>query len=124
MLRAMAVSREFLDHIADQMKGFGPFAFRRMFGGAGLFREGLMFGLVVRDTLHFKVGDANRGAYLAAGAKPFTYQRLGAAATLTSYYEVPATVLDEPDTLADWARAAFAAARAKTARKKPARRGR
>ena len=119
----MPVSRDFLDHIADQLHGFGPFAFRRMFGGAGLFRDGLMFGLVTRDTLHFKVGDGNRADYLAAGAKPFTYQRLGAAATLTSYYEVPAAVLDDPDALVEWARAAYAAARTKgAAAKKKARR--
>lgn len=115
MLGAMPVSRDFLDHIADQLRGFGPFAFRRMFSGAGLFRDGLMFGLVTRDTLHFKVGDGNRADYLAAGAKPFTYQRQGAAATLTSYYEVPAAVFDDPDALVEWARAAYSAARAKGA---------
>ncbi len=120
----MSASREFLDHIADQLRGFGPFAFRRMFSGAGLFRDGVMFGLVARDALHFKVGDANRADYLAAGAKPFTYQRLGAAATLTSYYEVPAAAFDDPDTLVEWARAAYAAALAKSAasKRKPRRR--
>jgi DNA transformation protein len=112
--RAMAVSRELLDHIADQLRGFGPLAFRRMFSGAGLFRDGLMFGLIARDVLYFKVGEANRGAYIAAGSKPFTYQRLGRDATLTSYYEVPADVFDDPDRLAEWARAACAAARAKS----------
>ena len=111
----MAVSREFLDHIADQLAGFGPMAIRRMFGGAGLFRGGLMFGLVTRDVLHFKVGEASRAAYLDAGAKPFTYVRRGATATLTSYYEVPAAVFDDPDLLAEWARAAYAAALAKSA---------
>jgi DNA transformation protein len=119
---AMAASREFLDHIADQLRGFGPFAFRRMFSGAGMFRDGLMFGLVARDALYFKVGDANRAAYLAAGAKPFTYKRLGAAATLTTYYEVSAAVFDDPDALVEWARAAYASARAKAAKKKPRRR--
>ncbi len=120
----MSASREFLDHIADQLRGFGPFAFRRMFSGAGLFRDGVMFGLVARDALHFKVGDANRADYLAAGAKPFTYQRLGAAATLPSYYGVPATVFDDPDALAEWARAAYSAALAKSAasKRKPRRR--
>lgn len=115
----MPASREFLDHVADQLRGFGPMAIRRMFSGAGLFRDGLMFALVARDALYFKVGDANRAAYLAAGAKPFTYQRLGATATLTSYYEVPASVLDDPDVLAEWARAACSAARAKNAAAKP-----
>ena len=108
----MAASREFLDLVADQLRGFGPMAMRRMFSGAGLFRGGLMFGLVAGDVLYFKVGAANRGVYLEAGAKPFTYVRLGATATLTSYYEVPAGVLDDPDVLAEWARGAWAAAQA------------
>jgi DNA transformation protein and related proteins len=121
---AMPASREFLDHVADQLRGFRPFSFRRMFSGAGIFRDGLMFGLVARDALYFKVGDANRAAYLAAGAKPFTYQRLGAPAVLVSYYEVPAAVFDDPDALAEWARAAYSAARAKgaTAKRKSNRR--
>ena len=121
----MPVSREFLDHIADQLAGFGPIAIRRMFGGAGLFRGGRMFGLVSGDSLHFKVGEANRAAYLATGAKPFTYRRLGADAHLTSYYEVPASVLDDPDLLAEWARHAWGAAQAadSRSRKTAGRRG-
>jgi len=106
----MAVSPDFLAHITDQLAGFGPVAIRRLFGGAGLFRGGRMFGLVAADVLYFKVGAGNRAAYEAAGAKPFTYQRQGATAALTSYCEVPADVLDDPDSLAEWARVAWAAA--------------
>lgn len=112
MLPAMPVSREFLDHVADQLSGFGPLAVRRMFGGAGLFRGALMFGFVSDDVLYFKVGDGNRAAYLATGAKHFTYRRLGATASLTSYYEVPAGVLDDAEMLVEWARGARAAAQA------------
>jgi DNA transformation protein len=114
----MPAGREFLDHVADQLRGFGPFAFRRMFSGAGLFRDGLMFGLVAHDALYLKVGDANRAAYLAVGARPFTYERLGAPAVLVSYYEVPAAVFDDPDALVEWARAAYSAALAKSAAEK------
>jgi len=119
----MPVSREFLDYLADQLRGFGPMTMRRMFSGAGLFRGGLMFGLVTRDVLHFKVGDANRVAYLAAGAKPFTYRRLGSDALLTSYYEVPAAVLDDSDALIEWARGAYAAALAASAKASKKRKG-
>ena len=109
----MPVSREFLDFVADQLRGFGPVAIRRMFSGAGLFRGDLMFALVSGDALYFKVSAASRPAYLAAGARVFTYRRLGSQAALTTYYEVPADILDDPDTLADWARAALAAAQSK-----------
>jgi len=114
----MPVSREFLDHVADQLAGFGPLAIRRMFGGAGLFRGALMFGLVADDVLYFKVGEASRPAYLAAGAKPFTYRRRNATASLPSYYEVPAGVLDDPDALSEWARGAWAAAQSAAAKPK------
>lgn len=116
----MPVSREFLDYVADQLAGFGPVAIRRMFGDAGLFRGGRMFGLVADDVVYLKVGDANRAAYLAAGAKPFTYSRRGAPATLASYYEVPGEILDDPEALAAWARAAWAAAQS-AARTTPSR---
>ena len=120
----MAVSRELLDHIADQLRGFGPMTMRRMFSGAGLYRGGQIFGLVIRDVLYFKVGDGNRAAYLAAGAKPFVHRRRGATAATFSYYEVPAAVFDDPDLLVEWAEAAYAAARSKSAatKKKPKRR--
>jgi len=117
----MTVSSEFLDHIADQLRDFRPLAIRRMFGGAGLFRGPLMFGLVSGDVLYFKVGEANRPAYLARGAKPFTYRRRGATATLGSYYEAPASVLDDPEQLVEWARAAWAAAQAAARRIEPRR---
>ena len=115
----MPVSRDFLDYLADQLRGFGPVTMRRMFSGAGLFRGDTMFGLVSRDVLHFKVNDANRPDYLAAGAKVFTYSRLGRDAHLTSYYEVPIDILEDPDLLAEWARRAWSAAQAK-AKSKPA----
>ena len=37
------------DFIRDLFASFGPVTVRRMFGGAGLYCEGLMFGLIVRD---------------------------------------------------------------------------
>jgi DNA transformation protein and related proteins len=115
----MPVSRDFLDYLADQLRGFGPITMRRMFSGAGLFRGDVMFGLVSRDVLHFKVNDANLPDYLAAGAKVFTYNRLGQDAFLTSYYEVPIDILEDPDLLAEWARRAWSAAQSK-AKAKPA----
>lgn len=114
----MPVSREFLDHVADQLRGFGPVSIRRMFGGAGLFRGERMFGLVADDVLYFKVGDATIDAFRDAGARPFTYRRAGAVAALTSYYEVPPDILDDSDALAEWARRAWAAAQARAKPKK------
>lgn len=106
----MAVSPDYLDYLRDQLQGFGPFDVRRMFGGAGLFRDGLMFALVADDALYFKVDDRNRPDFEAAGMTPFSYERKGKTAALKSYYEAPPELPDDADDLAVWAGKAFDAA--------------
>lgn len=113
----MAVSPDYLDHLLDQFAGFGRVEPRRMFGGVGLFRDGLMIALVTGDTLYFKVDDGNRAEFEAAGMGPFTYGARGERVVM-SYYEAPADVFDDPDVLARWARSAHdAALRAARARR-------
>ena len=105
----MAVSPDYLAHLLDQFTGFGPVAARRMFSGAGIFRDGLMIALVVDDVLYFKTDDASRPDFQAAGMGPFTYGVRGER-KLTSYYEAPAEVFDDPDIFVRWARSAHDAA--------------
>ena len=106
----MAVSQEYLDYLRDQLEAFGPFDMRRMFGGAGLFRDGIMFALVAGDALYLKVDDRNRSDFETAGMTPFSYERRGKTAALKSYYEVRPELPDDADDFAVWARKAFDAA--------------
>lgn len=106
----MTVSPDYLDYLRDQLQGFGSFDIRRMFGGAGLFREGLMFALVVDDVLYFKVDGRNRADFETAGMAPFSYERKGKMAAIKSYYEAPPELSDDADDLAIWAGKAFNAA--------------
>jgi DNA transformation protein and related proteins len=118
----MAISPEFQEFLHDQLALFGPIGIRRMFGGAGVFRDGLMFGLVVDETLYLKAGDTNREDFERAGLKPFTYMRKSKPASL-GYYEVPPDVLEDPQEMRDWAEKAFAVALI-AARAKPSKRRR
>lgn len=113
----MSASPEFCEHVADLLAGFGPVSVRRMFGGAGLFRDGLMFALIVDDTLYFKVDDTTRPGYEAQGMGPFTYRRKGESAAL-GYYQAPEAAMEDPDPLCDLARDAFAVALRAQAEKK------
>jgi len=118
----MTASPEFCEHLTDLLRGFGPVSIRRMFGGAGLFRDGIMFALIVSDTLYLKVDDTTRPAYEAEGLGPFTYRRKGEAAAL-GYYQAPEAALDDPDAMRNLARDAFAVAlraQAAKAKKRPA----
>ncbi len=48
-----------------------------MFGGAGLFRDGLMFGLVSAGELYLKADDLTAPRFRSAGCRPFTYDKNG-----------------------------------------------
>jgi DNA transformation protein and related proteins len=115
----MAASADFLEFLKDQLRGLGHVTSRRMFSGAGLYCDGVIFALVLGDTLYLKVDDADRAAYEAEGLAPFTYEARGRTVEIGSYWRAPERLLDDADELVVWARAAVAAGRRAEARKKP-----
>ncbi len=100
---------EMLGLICDVLSPLGSVRPRRMFGGYGLFIDGVMFGLVADDVLYLKVDELNWPQYAAAGLPRFTYLRQGKTIAL-SYAEAPAECLEEPDVALSWAGAALDAA--------------
>ncbi len=106
----MSVSAEFTDMVMDMLSDMGPVSKRRMFGGVGLFLDGIMFGLMTDETLYLKADNVNRPEFDDHGLPPFTYTRQGREVAL-SYFEAPPDGFDDPDVMVQWARAAWAAAR-------------
>lgn len=112
----MAVSNDYRDFVLDQLRPAGRVTSRKMFGGVGLYLDGLFFALIDDDTLYFKSDDSNRARYERAGSQPFCpfadrpeYQM--------GYWQVPAEVLEDADELKVWAREALAVALAARRRK-------
>lgn len=79
-----------------------------MFGGHGLFMDGLMFAIISGDTLYLKVDDGTRDRYRAEGLAPF--KPSAERPKTMSYYPLPEAVFEDQDGLVEWAREAFAAA--------------
>jgi|SRR5665213_2750816 len=106
------------EFIRDQLRDWAPVTARRLFGGWGIYNGPVMFGLIARDTIYFRVDDRNRRDYeIAGGAKPFTYEMPSGKIIEMAYCEVPADTLDDPEALGQWAAAAHVAAlRAKAAK--------
>jgi DNA transformation protein len=97
--------------IAEVFETFGPIRTRRMFGGTGIYADGVIFAVEADGTLYLKA-DAALAAQLAAeGSAPFTYQGKGRTVTM-SYWQLPDGALDDPDEAARWARSALAVAQA------------
>jgi DNA transformation protein len=107
----MVASNSFAEFLHEQLAPLGRVTMRRMFGKTGVFCDGLMFGMVRDDALYFRVDDHNRADFKeAAACPPLNYEKKGCTIDL-SFWRAPERLLDEPDELVTWARAAVAAAR-------------
>ncbi|MDN7999245.1 TfoX/Sxy family protein [Burkholderia multivorans] len=98
------------DEIAYQLSSLGALTVTRLFGGAALRLDGVMFGFVARGSLFLRVDDVNRPAFVAAGMGPFSYAGRTRTVALDGYYETPADVLEDAGALFDWCRSAYRAA--------------
>ncbi len=100
----------FLEYVKDQFEIVGPITIRRMFGGAGIFLDGVMFGLIADDLIYLKVGESNKQDFIDAGMGPFTYEGKNKPIQM-SYYQLPEGALDDPDELREWAQKAIRVSR-------------
>ena len=88
----------FRDFVEEQL-GEGV-DIRPMFGGYGLYRDDVFFGILYKGRLYFRTGPLTRKEYVRRGMKPF---KPNAKMTSKTYYEVPADVLEDRDALRAWA---------------------
>ncbi|HIV70271.1 MAG TPA: TfoX/Sxy family DNA transformation protein [Candidatus Aquabacterium excrementipullorum] len=108
MSTASHVSRKqaFANQVVEQMAAFAPVQAKPMFGGFGIYRDGLMFALITQEQLYFKADDQTEPVFTREGLNPFTYESKGKTARLR-YYEAHAEVFDDPQRMAWWARLAY-----------------
>ena len=112
----MPVSPAHKAFVQDLLSEFGPVSIRNMFGGAGIYANGVTFAILVDDTLYLKADALSARDFAAEGKGPFTYRPKGQAPVAMSYWEVPERLLDDPEELATWARRAHAVALAAKAK--------
>lgn len=120
----MPKPNEFVEYLLELLAPLGGVNAKSMFGGYGLYRDGLMFGLVANDMLYLKTDTGNRGGYEQRQLPPFTYERSNKPAIVMSYHRAPEEALEESEVLCQWAREACAAALRNAKTKKPAARKR
>jgi DNA transformation protein len=100
-----------VEFIHDLFQPFGAVAVRRMFGGAGLLADGVMFGLVSGGQIYLKADATTVTHFEREECGPFEYSTRNGKRALTSYWRLPDRLYDDADELAQWARQALAAAR-------------
>jgi DNA transformation protein len=130
-IRATLAAELTVDHefIHELFAPFGAVTVKRMFGGAGIWSDGLMFALVFDGAIFLKVDDASIPDFEREGSRPFVYTRAKSKGRVgrasLSYWRLPERLYDDPDELAVWAGRALAIAQRKQstsdkrARRKP-----
>lgn len=112
--------REFANFIVELMASWAPVQARPMFGGFGVYRDGLMFAILIEETLYFKVDDESEPLFAQRGLPRFSYESKGRTASLR-YCEAPAEAYDEAVHMASWAGLGYECAVRQQNKHKPAR---
>lgn len=111
----------FADFVVEQMAGISGIGKRAMFGGFGIYRNGLMFALIADESLYFKANDFLADEFTALNLPPFEFQSKGKTMVL-KYYRAPESVFEEAEQMAVWADKAYhCALRNAEAKNKPNR---
>lgn len=117
----MAKSSPALDRALGLLLPLGDVRPRGMFGGWGLYLDGVMFALIAGETLYLKADAETKAEFAEAGGSPFTYAREGRKPVEMSYWTLPDDHMADPAALLPWAERAVAAARRNAARKRDGR---
>jgi len=97
---------EFIEFLKETFEEFGMIDARRMFGGYGIYHEGIMFGLVANNTLYLKGDETTEKFFKSMGLSRFKYDRVGKKVEM-SYYQAPEEVYDDREKAALWAGRAY-----------------
>jgi len=101
--------KEFVTYVVDLMQSIGSVRAKSMFGGHGIFLEGLMFGLIADSVLYLKVDKETEIEFTARGLEAFTYNKKGKEFKM-SYYQAPEEALEDHEEMKSWANKAYGAA--------------
>jgi DNA transformation protein and related proteins len=98
---------------ASLQKLFEPFAavtIKGMFGGRGVYADGLMFALQAGEKIYLKTDAISAPRFKAAGSDPFVF-RSPMGPKETSYWLMPAAAAADVAALKEWCSLALEAAR-------------
>ncbi len=97
----MSVSQQYQEYVTEQLAAVGYIVAKKMFGGVGLYADGIFIALIAHDVLYLKVDDANRHDYELAGMDAF--RPYPDKTRVMQYYELPVEVLEDREELYKWA---------------------
>ena len=108
-----------IDWLDEALAGRVAITAKRMFGGLGVYGDGLFFAMVAEDALWLKADEITDAAWDAAGAARFAYDfGAGKMSGSMNYRRLPDAAMDDAEELRRWAELALAAAARAASRKR------
>jgi DNA transformation protein len=116
-MAASKKEKEFVSYIVELMQSMGPVYSKSMFGGHGVFLDGLMFGLVADNVLYLKTDKLTEEDFISKDLEPFTYAKKDKIFKM-NYYQAPEETLEDAEQMNHWANTAYSVAIRAAAKKK------
>ncbi|MEL6955895.1 MAG: TfoX/Sxy family protein [Pseudomonadota bacterium] len=110
----------FHEFVIELFAPLGPVTVRRMFGGAGVFADGVMFALLADGEVYLKTDAELKTALEAEGSEPFVWTRPSDGKDFDmGYLKLPSDAAEDPEEASAWGRRALdVALKAKSAKTK------
>ncbi len=109
--------------VEDLFKPIGAVTIKRMFGGLGIYSDGLVFAIEAGGEIYLKTDSENLPQFEAYGLRPFSFESKRGT-TVTSYRLLPEEAHEDEVALRHWCGLALGAAkRAAAGKVKKKRRG-
>lgn len=115
----MATADALVEHCIELLGGRPRARALRMFGGHGIYVDGLFLAMVAFERLYLKADSQTQPAFVAAGCQPFTYSKKTGEQQVMAYWTAPDEAMDSPAAMQPWLRLAQACALRAQAAKRP-----
>jgi len=101
---------EFVKYLDVVFREFGTITSKKMFGGYGVYHQGIMFALVADDQLYLKTDNVNEKYFIEKSLAQFEYQK-GDKVVKMSYFLAPDDIMDDAEQAMIWGTRSFDAAK-------------
>lgn len=103
----MATTDERVKELLGALGSISGITVKKMFGGVGFFKDGVMFGMLAQGVFRLKVHAGNQADFEKHGMKPYFSD---AKKKGMPYWEVPEKILTDGKQLTAWAKRSMAEA--------------
>ena len=97
------------DEIEEMFASLGPVTVKRMFGGKGVYCQGVIIACEFEGDILLKADAVTAPLFEAAGARRWSYEGRSGKSVAMPYWSVPEDAFDDPEQMAHWVRLALEA---------------